>query len=297
MAIKRNPIVPEEAAEWSGLEDDLTPEGSQKPSGKEEFLNKMRAVKRKEASALTTVTPGDIPKEIRDQIAVLTGDPDFLSHNQINQQQLRRLLQANNILLGGVHRSVAMICNDGCMLRDRCPLFILGQAPYQQGNNDSECPVEHQIITQMEGDYVYAYANRQNQNSTNEEVRGNRFVMDLIGELIETHIMENRINTKMARDGILVDQAVAINNEGEMATNQEVSPLFRIKMQLKKKRENIFKQLLLSPEMELKRKIVDKITDPASKSSDITTRAKSILDKVRGSIIDAKTVGEDNLDE
>jgi hypothetical protein len=149
----------------------------------------------------------------------------------------------------------------------------------------------------MEGDYVYAYANRQNQTSTNEEVRGNRFVMDLIGELIETHIMENRINTKMARDGILVDQAVAINNEGEMATNQEVSPLFRIKMQLKKKRENIFKQLLLSPEMELKRKIVDKITDPASKSSDITTRAKSILDKVRGSIIDAKTVGEDNLDE
>lgn len=295
MATKRNPIVPEEAAEWSGLEDDLTPEGSQ-PRGKEEFLNKMRSVKRKETAALTLVTPGDIPKEIRDQITVLTGDPDFLSNHQINNQQLRRLLQANNVLLGGVHRSVAMICNDGCMLRDRCPLFILGQAPYQQGNTDSECPVEHQIITQMEGDYVYAYANRQNQNSTDEDVRGNRFVMDLISELIETHIMENRINTKMARDGILVDMAVAINNEGEMATNQEVSPLFKIKMQLKKKRENIFKQLLLSPEMELKRKIVDKITDPASKSSDITTRAKSILEKVRGSVLDAKVVGEEKDD-
>lgn|SRR6185436_14721162 len=286
MASAGNTNAPEEGVEWSELDDDL-----------EELEDSSYAeVQRREQTALEFVEPEKVPQVIIDQLTAITGDANYLTHHRITNQQLKRLQQTGGILTGGVHRSSAMICTPNCMLKDRCPLHIMNRAPFQLAENDSECPVEQQLITQMETDYVEAYASRKNAEVSTEEVRGNRFIMDLIRELVETTILEQRINTKLARDGLLIDFAVAINNEGEMATNQDVSPLYKVKMGIVKRREGLRKQLLLTPEMELKKKIVDRIADPVSRDSSLTEKTKNLLNKAEKQLaaaIDAEIVRED----
>lgn len=274
MASKRNPELPEEANEWGGLEGEPEQETL---SQKKQLLKRVNALKSRETKALGVVDVDDIPTQLKDKIIALTGDKNFFRNNSITNHQLQRLIQTGSVLAGGLHRSAVMICNDGCMLKDRCPLHILGKAPYQLKQEDAECLVEHDIVSVYEQDYVEAYARREGRETTPDDIRSNRFVMDLIHELVETYIIENRINTKMAKEGMLMEQAIAINNEGDMATTPDVSPLFRVKMTIKRKREVLLKQLLLTPEMELKKKVADAVADPANRASGLTKRAQDII--------------------
>lgn len=250
-------------------------EDSQKNAKK--FLDKVTITVQQENIDLSYVDISSIPEKLSNQIDVLLGSKNYLKHNKITHYQLKKLLQTQNILMDGYHKTSVAFCTEHCLIQERCPLAILERAPFQICEEDEleECPVETTIIEQKVEQYVFAIAEKQKLEI--DEVKRNPFIMELIGEIAESYIIENRINTELALKGMLIDVVGAMSNTGEVAYNKTVHPLYHVKINIKKTREAKLKMLLLTPEMELKSKV--KNADPSSKASDITKRAKVILEE------------------
>jgi len=246
---------------------------TKKVIGKQPKLkDKIRNVQRKEERALAEIS--EVSEEVSSLIDTLTGQTGYLDNHKLTNYQLERLTKVIGILGGGYFRSIALICNENCTLLSRCPLAIIHSDNHGTINWDNmpadrrlECPVEHEILTTLENQYLTAYADRQTVSV--EEVRSDPFIYGLIGELAETYVLEARINTRLAEDGgsLLAEEAIGINNEGEIATHLKESPLFGVKQKLKRTRDGLLKRLLLTPEMELKKKVANRIADPSTRQS------------------------------
>ncbi len=257
--------------------DEFIDEEEDQPKNTKSFLDKVTLTIQQEKIDLSVVDISNIPQKLKDQIDVLVGVKDYLIHNKITNYQLKKLLQTQNILMDGYHKTSVAFCTEHCLIQERCPLAILERAPFQINEEEhlEECPVETTIIDQKVEQYVVAIAEKQKIDI--HDVKRNPFVMELIGEIAESYIIENRINTELALKGMLIDIVGAMSNTGEVAYNKTVHPLYHIKINIKKTREAKLKMLLLTPEMELKSKV--KNSDPSSKASDITKRARVILDE------------------
>ena len=112
-------------------------------------------------------------------------------------------------------------------------------------------------------------------------------VKNLIGELATSHIMENRINTKLAKDGMIERVYVGGGENGGRAHFKEEETVASKKLeQIKKRRDIVLRQLLATPEMELKKKMVAK---------DASSQAGELLDKINGVLKDFG-VGKPTID-
>lgn len=255
---------------------------TKKRSPKTEHQKQSQRVARLEATSREIVSPDDIPREIHEAIDGLTGISGYLETKRITNWQLQKMIRSASSLGGGVHKSAAIICSDRCILTSRCLLAISsmnvdGQIDWDEMPVGLDCPQESQVANKYEDSYVVAYAEKSEQEA--EDVQRDPFVMQLISELVEGHLLEQRLNTKLAEEGggLMMDEAVGINNEGEVATHMKESPLFKMKTYLKKRRSEILKLLLLSPEARLKGKVLKRLADPSTAQSAITERAKSFL--------------------
>jgi len=257
--------------------DEFVDEEQDQEKNTKNFLEKVSLTIQEENINLSYVNAASIPEKLSKQIDILLNTKDYLKYNKITNYQLKKLLQTQNILMDGYHKTSVSFCTEHCLIQERCPLAILDRAPYQINEEDEleECPVETTIIDQKVDQYVQALAEKQKLEI--EDVKRNPFIMELIGEIAESYIIENRINTELALKGMLIDTVGAMSNTGEVAYNKTVHPLYHVKINIKKTREAKLKMLLLTPEMELKSKI--KNADPSSKASDITKRAKLLLEE------------------
>ena len=168
-----------------------------------------------------------------------------------------------------------MLCSSKCMLIERCPLATINRAPFQMGKVKENCPVELKLIESFYNDTLRSYADRHDKEIA--DIEKDTFICKLISELAELHIYENRLLTKMAEEGMTSEYAVNINNSGEVATNTDESPLFRMVKYVNSRRAQIYKILLLTPEMELKKKKSTANFNRMQKEKDITDRAKRVL--------------------
>lgn len=254
-------------------EELLDPEDSD-PIEQNELKLRLAAISKRETRSLAPVDITEIPQAIREQIDILTNQKNYLAENPISRIQLRRLMSSSVALTSGLHQSSAMICNDKCLLQDRCPLAIIDQAPYMLGDMNITCPVEQRMLDEYFNRYVENYANRQGVSS--QSIHDDLFTRDLLSELAETHILENRVNTKMASDGMLAEEVGGMNNDGQVATNLVESPLFAIKKYFKRRRSEIMKMLLLTPEMELKKR--QPVAGDSFKEKEIRAKVKAYID-------------------
>lgn len=235
---------------------------------------KFNKLQKLEDKNLQIVKPEDIPSHIKYQLELLTGEADFLETTPISKQQLDKLIKNTDILLSG-YKSTTMLCSSKCMLIERCPLATIDRAPFQLGKIKENCPVELKLIETFYNDTIRSYADRHDKEI--EEIEKDTFICKLISELAELHIYENRLLTKMADEGMTSEFVAGINNNGDVATNTDESPLFRMVKYVNSRRAQIYKILLLTPEMELKKKKSAANFNRMQREKDITDRAKRVL--------------------
>jgi len=240
-----------------------------KPRVTRNAKQEIEKVKKKETAMTELVPVDEIPEELRQEIINLTGNENIWDDQPVTRYQLKRLQASRMSFRGGYYKTSIMICSDKCMVKERCPLVAISQMPVGR-----DCPVEEHLIETYIDDYATAIAGRQ--STDKETLMSDMIVRNLIGELATSHIIENRLNTKMAKDGMIERIYVGGAENGGAAHFREEETIPSKKLeQIKKRRDIVYRQLLATPEMELKKKAIGR--DASSKAGEVLDKANEIL--------------------
>jgi hypothetical protein len=142
-------------------------------------------------------------------------------------------------VLKGSTAFLSLICTgDRCVYASTCKILLLKKTP-PLGHT---CPIEALMKKQMFEDFV----------RDAEIDRLNRVEVSQINDLVEVEILNSRINSILAKEGLIVENIVGIDpDNGRELTRKEKHPVFDIKDQILKRRDRILKQLVLSRDAKL----------------------------------------------
>ena len=221
-----------------------------------------------------------IPLHIQEYILRTGGHSSELDN--LTVKQIRDLDNVLRRIKLGIHSSTVQICGDKCPTKERCPLAILRKEP-----EGYECPLELDLFEEQT--VFYTESIQRKLSIDIETLKQDQIIMSLIGELVECDIQEYRMNTMLAKEGML-DDVPTLSIEGGYVTRPEEHQAMKIKREIKRRRDINLKQLIATPEMvqRLKAKkdnksLIDKVTE---------TRAKARL-LAESAIIEAEVITSD----
>lgn len=133
------------------------------------------------------------------------------------------------------------------------------------------CPIEINVASRIYESYVEAVSERLKIEPT--EIKSDIILHNLVNGIVEADMVEARLNGAIAEGGFTTDVPVVVNEQtGEVFTKEEESIAVKIKERIAKRKDQLFRQLLATPEMaeKYKRKGHD----------DNLARSAKILDKL-----------------
>ncbi len=212
------------------------------------------------------IVPHDlIPNNLSQAIISTYGKKFFLSH-QWTRERLRRLHKAIIQPKENLTNTIAQICSANCSSKDLCPYDIVGEAPVGE-----RCPIELTIAKLSYEEYVNAVALRLSIDP--EDVKKDIILHNLISGLVESDMIEARLNSIIANEGFITEVPVIIHQEtGVVYKRDDETVAIRIKERVARRKDQLYKQLLATPEM------AEKYRRSGSESS--TRRTVEALDKL-----------------
>jgi len=139
------------------------------------------------------------------------------------------------------------------------------------------CPIELKIAQLSYREYVKAVALRL--NISEEDVVNDIILHNLISGLVESDMIEARLNAKIAKEGFVTDVPVVVNQQtGEVYMREDESVAVKIKERVARRKDQLYRQLLATPEMEerYRKKGTD---DSAQRAADALERLISLVEE------------------
>lgn len=192
------------------------------------------------------------PKHIKEKIDNLTKD------------QKKEVINFGRRMASGIKSSIPMRCKGKkCCLGRICALLKNGIAP-----ENCQCPYEEFMVDKLTAEYY----------SSLQVDPFNRVERDLVKQLVELIIIDNRASSDIGNDGLYSVQNVGVDNKGRAITNITESLAFNIKMRTQVRIEKIQNELLATRKIR-KQFEVGQNDDPSSKASDLYERFKNFTEK------------------
>jgi len=225
------------------------------------------------------VSHDEIPEQLKSAIVNTYGE-EFFNTTKWTRGKLRRLYKAIVKPRENLTNTIAQICSPSCMQKDRCPYDIVGRAPVGE-----RCPIELQIARISYDEYVKAVAIRL--NIAENDVRQDIILHNLISGLVESDMIEARLNAQIAKNGLFTDVPVVVNQQtGEVYMKEDEAVAVRIKERISRRKDQLYRQLLATPEMEERYR--RKTTDDSSQ------RAADALERLIAIVEEKKRLAEEN---
>jgi len=218
---------------------------------------------------LDEVKHNDIPANLRESIITTYGE-DFFMNKTWTRVQLARLNQAISRPRENISSSIAQVCSAECAMKDICPYDIAGKPPL-----GDRCILEIKHAELSYKEYVIAISDRL--GIFPEDIKTDIVLHNFINGLVEADMIEARLNHTIANDGFITDSPSAVNqNTGEVYYKEEEAVAVRIKDRIARRKDQIYRQLLATPEMAEKYK--------RGKEADNITRQNEILNKLEAMV-------------
>ena len=190
-----------------------------------------------------------------------------------------------------VTNTLAQICGPNCQYKDNCPHDIVGMAPVGE-----RCPQEQALIKILYEEHARAVSERLQTDveSLKEDIISHNLIMGLV----EADITSMRLDGSIAKDGFITDVPTVVNEEtGEVHYKEEEAVAVRIKERVYKRRDQIYRQLLATPEMAEKYKRKDEI-DQLARTAGLVERLESLIAKAETNhITNAEVIDNDVSDQ
>lgn len=189
------------------------------------------------------IPPGKIPERLRKAILETYGER-VLNETVWTRKRLRQLHKAIVRPRENLTNTIAQICSPTCSQKDTCPYDIIGKAPAGE-----RCPIELKIAELSYQEYVRAVAVRL--NLSEQDVVNDIILHNLISGLVESDMVEARLNARISREGFTTEVPVVVNQQtGEVYFREDESVAVRIKERVARRKDQLYRQLLATPEME-----------------------------------------------
>jgi hypothetical protein len=217
------------------------------------------------SNPLEEVDHDNIPTKLKKAIVETYGEEYFTS-KVWTRSQLARLNQAISRPRENLTGAIAKICDPTCHMKDICPYDIAGNPPI-----GDRCPIELQYAKESHKEYTLAVSERL--GITVEDILSDIVLHNFVNGLVEADMVEARLNHDIAHNGYVTAQPSVINQlTGDVHTKEEESVAIRIKDRVAKRRDQIYRQLLATPEMAEKYK--------RGKEEDTISRQNKVLSKL-----------------
>jgi hypothetical protein len=116
-------------------------------------------------------------------------------------------------------------------------------------------------------------------------------------ELVETEIVSKRLDGKIANEGLFSDVPTIVNEKtGKVYYTEVESAALRIKDRIHKRRDQIYRQLLATPEMAEKYKRKEQ-KDTAAKTAELVQKLEHTLHILEKKHITQAEVVDSNVDD
>jgi len=217
------------------------------------------------------VPHNEIPETLRKAIIETYGGEIFYGR-EWTRGKLRRLHKAIVAPRENLTNTTAQICSPSCSQKSHCPYDIIGMAPVGE-----RCPIELKIAQLSYREYVKAVALRL--NISEEDVVNDIILHNLISGLVESDMIEARLNAQIAKEGFVTDVPVVVNQQtGEVYMREDESVAVKIKERVARRKDQLYRQLLATPEMEerYRKKGTD---DSAQRAADALERLISLVEE------------------
>ena len=205
-----------------------------------------------------------IPEKIRLSVIQTYGETFFYS-KEWNLGQLKRLYRAITTPRENLTNAVAQVCGPECNFMDICPYNIVGQPP-----TGDRCPVEIDLSRRLYEEYVESVSERLKLRP--EDVKSDIILHNIVAGIVEADLIDRRLNSKLANDGFIDEVPTAIAEDGTVYYRDEEAVAIRIKDRVSKRRDQLYRQLVATPEMAEKYK--------RKGGDDVASRSLSILEQL-----------------
>lgn len=231
-----------------------------------------------------TVIPHDkLPVRFRQKMVAEYGE-DFVIQKEWTIGIMEKLSVAMGNPKVNMTTNIAQICGPNCTFQDTCPHGILGMQPIGE-----RCPQELMLMRVLFKEYLKAVATRL--DADEEDLKEDIIYHNLIMGLVESDIISMRLDGSLARDGFISESVSAINEEsGEVFYKDEEAISIRIKDRVYRRKDQLYRQLIATPEMAEKYKKKGN-SDQVSRSVDLLDRIEDLLHTItKKQAIDAEVV-------
>jgi len=183
---------------------------------------------------------------------------------KLDDKAKAEIVKTGRRMTSGIKSSIPMICKGSeCCLKSICALFDNQVAPVNY-----RCPYEEFMVDKLTAEYY----------ATLEVDPFNRVERDLIKQMVELIIIDNRSSADISSEGLYTKQTIGIDNKGRTIENVTESIALGIKMKTQARIEKLQNELLATRKIR-KQLDVGKGEDPSSKASDLYERFKDFSDK------------------
>lgn len=212
-----------------------------------------------------------ITDELRKYAIEKTGSDECLEG--LDNTQIRRLKQGITRLNLGVHATIIQTCSTKCPSHDRCPLVVIGQAPYNE-----DCPIEMELFQTHMAQYRQAVMEHAKSTSSEVDIDNDKVIQTLLGEIVESDIIEFRANAMIADLGLVEEIPVLVTEVGGVYTREDENVALKIKDRAKKVRDKNLKQLLATPEMIQRMKGRQRTAEPLERAEETRKKVDAIIE-------------------
>lgn len=220
------------------------------------------------------VPHSEVPNDVKTSIIQTYGE-EFFTSKEWTVGQITKLARIISYPRENMNNTVAQVCGPACTMKDACPYDIAGKPPIGE-----RCPIEIRTSKEYYDEYVTAVADRL--NITEDQIESDIVVHNIIWGIVESDMIELRLNGIIAENGMVVDVPAVVNQEtGDIYYKEEESAAMRIKERVARRRDQLLRQLLATPEMAAKYKRAGEQDNVArgAKLLDKLERAVSLLEK------------------
>jgi len=233
-----------------------------------------------------TVVPYEkLPGKMKSRVIAAYGE-EFVKNKVWTVGIIEKLSIALGMPKANMTSNIAQVCGPNCTYKDTCVHNILGVQPI-----GFRCPQELLLMRHLFEEYLRAVATRL--DAEEDELRADIIYHNLIMGLVESDIISMRLDGSLASEGFITESVSAINEEtGDVFYKEEEAIAIRIKDRVHRRKDQLYRQLIATPEMAEKYKKKGSM-DQVSRSADLLDRMDMLLDKFeKKHIVDAEIVPE-----
>ena len=158
------------------------------------------------------------------------------------------------------------------------------------------CPIESKMVTMLYDEYVDSVSERL--GTEPERLKEDIIPHNLIMGLIEADLLSMRADGTLAAEGFSTQVPTVVNEEtGEVYYKEEEAISIRIKERVRRQRDQIYRQLLATPEMAEKYK-KKAGQDALARTAALVDRLEKVVSGVENrTVVDAEIVEDNGSDD